>query len=117
MRNIFRDWILSRTPLGACVRLLLAVGVFAVAHRLPRTPEFVWSVIRSALGLVAGILAFSAYYHFVLMPLIVVSAWLAIRFGKARASYPCPVCGYDVQATPHRCPECGTKLRWGILDR
>jgi hypothetical protein len=51
----------------------------------------------------------------VLIPLLLGApiAWLGdhVRRGRSRrrlAEGRCPVCGYDLRASPHRCPECGT---------
>jgi predicted Zn-ribbon and HTH transcriptional regulator len=52
-----------------------------------------------------------AVHHWVILVALAVAAWVCRRCANHRpAPGLCAGCGYDLRATPDRCPECG----WGI---
>jgi hypothetical protein len=48
------------------------------------------------------------YWLVALMTAILPGTWLRSRMRGAPETSQCGVCGYDLRATPERCPECGS---------
>ena len=91
---------------GLCVAGLMGGLLFVDTTWVPRTPasrKWVDTVLGTACQLV-------------FLPSLVLLLMTFRSAAKAGGSLDlCPTCGYDLRASPRRCPECGTE-RGGSVD-
>ena len=77
-----------------------------------------WMVLFNVFG---SMFVVAVFYRPVKWGVDSFAAWFGELFDRPGPSgVPCPKCGYDCRGfdcrkAMHRCPECGTELRWGQL--
>jgi hypothetical protein len=106
--NVQRGWSYFGNPLprrfGQTSHLGFAVYSGAARHYVLLPPTELWGI------------TFPHWFAFFLTS-IAPAAWIARRSAIAlnRGAGKCTHCGYDLRATPHRCPECGAPVTNGVM--
>jgi hypothetical protein len=102
-------------------------GAFAIPHEFNGGDEHQWGpihagwIVASSINSSGGLQwsASAIHYWNLEASLMGVSAfWIGLlgfvvfwKFGRrTRLPGMCPICGYDLRASPDRCPECGTEV-------
>ena len=97
-------WSASGPGFGSVIFTPLAVKSVRGAGSGPGTLDFDSNGKLNLCSVVA------APFWSIAIGLMILPALLALRYWYRRTTTPsghCPACGYDLRATPHRCPECG----------
>ena len=102
----FGRLVLIMQPVGAThPRCIVLAGLLLVYSPQP-TFRNEW-----AFETFAGALLLPLYVPLILCILLLVFAWQRNRHRRCLdEKYPCACCGYDLRASPVRCPECGTPV-------
>src|SRR4051794_14330290 len=100
--GIVSGWLLSFLWPLAIVGLMLGVHA-AVAGASDFSDGIIWGFAFLVLGVVIS----RPLHHLA-----------SFRLGAAQdlsreKLYGCPHCEHDIHDTPHHCPHCGARLRWG----
>jgi len=115
MRYVLRYFNILAVMMAALFAILLMLVAIGFCKRMgdhnpPRDFRAVKQESKNALEEPAPMLGIDfVAWHLLLITGAVPLAWLISRiFLREEAPGFCPTCGYDMRATPQRCPECGT---------
>lgn len=106
--------VMREASAGGNLRVETRTRLLSATCFAPRAPTFsrsagFWYGMVSPSGM--GLSVLQLPYWAMIAPAIGLSAYLIHqRWQRSIDTSTCSVCGYDLRATPDRCPECGTVI-------